>query len=195
MHRGEMASTPGQWDHYVEPEDFYRLREQRAERCHRAKRTAGRPPLGYLLAQLATCGECGGRMRVETDTRQSSRAPRYVCTAHRAYAHGAAEWCPALPVNASVADQIVMANLGSLLADADALGEQMRAGRMAEVERMGAVASEAPVIGCSGRSGPPLMLREGSPLRGEPRWLCRPLSTRCQRTQPDGPAEGNMTGS
>jgi site-specific DNA recombinase len=49
-------------------------------------RISGRPPkhaTKNLLAGLATCGECGGGLVVETSSRKAGRVSEYVCHRHR----------------------------------------------------------------------------------------------------------------
>jgi hypothetical protein len=145
VHKGEIVG-PGNWPRYIEPEDFHRLRQERRARAHVTKRKVGRPPLGYLLAEVAVCGVCLGPCRVETsreDTSSGTRRRRYVCTAHRDHHRKSAEWCPAVPYDAEEADKLVLSGIDTLLMDADALSGQLSAGRAAEVERMGQVAEEA----------------------------------------------------
>ena len=72
VHKGEVVG-PGDWPRYIEPEDFYRLREERRTRMPDTTRQPGRPPVGYLLSNLAVCGECGGPMRASTPP--AGRAP------------------------------------------------------------------------------------------------------------------------
>ena len=141
VYRGETLATTGNWPRYVEPEDFYRLREERRARSNATKRSVGRPAVGYLLAQLATCGECG--TPVHTDTGRQSKARRYLCRAHRDHHRDSAEWCPALPYDAIEADRIVLAGIDRLLSDADALGDQLLAGRRAETENLTRTAQSA----------------------------------------------------
>ena len=70
-----------------------RVRSRRADTAGKALRFAdgrmsGRPPktaTKNLLAGLATCGECGGGMVVETSPRKRGRVAEYVCYRHRHY--------------------------------------------------------------------------------------------------------------
>lgn len=145
VYHGEILPTPGNWPAYVEPDDFHRIREERRARAHTTQRRPGRPVVGYLLAELATCSECGRRMRVET-RRTRANGPssrRYVCQSHREHHRDSAEWCPAPPVDAVEVDRIVLAGIDSLLADADSLRGQLLAGRRAEHARLGQVAEQA----------------------------------------------------
>ena len=140
VHKGEVVG-PGDWPRYIEPEDFYRLREERRTRMPDTTRQPGRPPVGYLLSNLAVCGECGGPMRASTHRRDRHRS--YVCKAHRNYHRSSAEWCPSSPVDAEQADLLVLSGIDGLLTDADTLREQLSAGRTAQIDRMGKVAEDA----------------------------------------------------
>jgi hypothetical protein len=145
VHNGEIVGA-GRWPRYVEPEEFFRLRDERRERCHAAKRKPGRPPLGYLLSELASCGVCGRPMRAETSRRglaDGTRRRRYTCSAHRAYHPKSVEWCAATPVDAETADKLVFSGIDNLLTNADTLREQLSAGRTAEIERIGRIAETA----------------------------------------------------
>jgi hypothetical protein len=130
---------------YVEPEDFFRLREERRARAHVTKRRPGRPNVGYLLAELATCGECGRTMRVETGKGKldGTRTRRYTCQTHRDHHRDSAEWCSAAPIDAVAVDRIVLLGVDSLLANADSLRGQLLAGRRAEHDRLGQEAQQA----------------------------------------------------
>ena len=139
VHKGEIVG-PGDWPRYVEPEDFHRLRAERAERWPAAKRTVGRPPVGYMLSGLAVCGICFGPCRVKTT---SGGVRRYVCAAHLDYHRDSPQWCPALPFDATQADKLVLSGIDSLLADADALRTGLDAGRATDIERMGKIAAAA----------------------------------------------------
>ena len=145
VHLGEVVG-PGDWPRYIEPEDFYRLREDRRVRCNATKRKAGRPPLGYLLPELAVCGLCGGSIHAQTDRRlfaDGTRRRRYVCQAHHNHHRQSSGWCEATPIDAETADKLVLSGIDLLLADVEALRGQLNAGRTAEIERMGRIAQEA----------------------------------------------------
>jgi DNA invertase Pin-like site-specific DNA recombinase len=145
VYHGEVLEARGNWPAYVEPEDFYRLREERRARANTTKRPSGRPVVGYLLAELATCS-CGRRMRVETyrgTRRDGTRTRRYVCQSHRDHHRDSVEWCSEPPIDAVEADRIVLSGIDTLLADADSLRGQLLAGRRAEQERYGQIAQQA----------------------------------------------------
>lgn len=145
VYHGEILG-PGNWPAYVEPDDFYRQREERRKRARVTQRRPGRPAVGYLLSELATCYECRRRMRVETyrGKRNDGRAARrYVCQNHRDHHRDSREWCPVAPFDAVVVDRIVLGGIDSLLSDADSLRGQLLAGRRAEQERLGEVARQA----------------------------------------------------
>ncbi len=145
VHKGKVVG-PGDWPRYIEPEDWTRIREERRERAHVTRRKVGRPPLGYLLSELAVCSQCGGSMRAVTDRkvrRDGTRLRSYICTAHITHHRDSAEWCRALPFDAAGVDRIVIGGIDTLLLDADNLREQLSAGRTADIERLGEVAASA----------------------------------------------------
>ena len=136
----------GNWPRYVEPEEFFRIREERRARAHTTKRRPGRPAVGYLLAELATCHECGRPMRVESarkERKDGTRSRSYICQNHRGPHKDSAEWCPAKPFNAVEVDRMVIDGIDSLLADADSLRGQLLAGRAADHARLGKVVEQA----------------------------------------------------
>lgn len=158
VHNGEVVG-PGSWPAYVSPEDFWRLRGERQVRT--PKRPRGRPagtvtagstidpetgkrvyamaePMPYLLAQLATCGECGASMRAKTQ--RGTR--RYVCSAHVEHHRNSEERCSALPIDAEAADKLVVERLDQLLADADAFRAQLAAGEANRIERLRRIATD-----------------------------------------------------
>jgi DNA invertase Pin-like site-specific DNA recombinase len=143
-HNGERYE--GRWPRYIDIEEFDRLRAEREARSHATKRKAGRPAIGYLLTEVAVCGVCFGPCRVMT-TRPSRATStprrRYICKAHLDHHPDSEEFCPALPYDAELADKIVLSGLDKLLGDAASLREQLNAGRVAQVERMGEVARSA----------------------------------------------------
>ena len=143
-HKGEIIGE-GDWPRYVEPEDWHRLATERHERVA-TRRRPGRPVVGYLLAEVATCGVCGGSMHAATYRKQrvdGSSTRRYVCAAHKDFHRDSPRWCPAMPFDAVKIDQLVLSGIDTLLADADALRAQLNAGRVAEIERMGKIAEGA----------------------------------------------------
>jgi site-specific DNA recombinase len=134
-----------QWEPYVDVATFHQLKAERHERCHHTKRKRGRPPVGYLLAELARCGLCGEPMHAETDRRRSdgSIARRYTCRAHREHHREDAGWCPCERFDAEAVDRAVVGGIERLLGDASALREQLESGQRAERENMERVAAEA----------------------------------------------------
>jgi len=144
-HEGKIIGE-GDWPRYVEPEDFHRLQADRTAR-NGSRRRPGRPVKGYLLDELAICGVCGGHL--QTRTRHKPRADgsltrRYACARHEGLYHPAAvEWCSAVPFDAVEVDRLVLSGIDALLKDAEALRDQIEAGRTAEIERLGAVVSSA----------------------------------------------------
>ena len=146
VHNGEVLPVRGQWPRYVEPEEFHRLREERRARCHATKRTVGRPVEGYLLADLARCGQCGGTAHAVTgrvSRTDGTRLRTYVCRAHRDHHRDSREHCPATPYDAVTVDRAVIAGIEDLITDADAVREQLFAGRAAEQERLAKIAEQA----------------------------------------------------
>jgi hypothetical protein len=77
------------------------------------------------------------RLRVEGHER------RYVCLAHREHHHDSPSYCEAKPFDAIEADRMVVAGIDRLLADADALREQLGAGHAIERQLLEAEVSEA----------------------------------------------------
>jgi DNA invertase Pin-like site-specific DNA recombinase len=133
----------GNWPTYVDIETFERLKVERAQRSHAEKRRPGRPPHAYLLSGLARCAACGGPMQGCGDRGKGTR--NYACASHREFHRDSDEWCRATAFDAVKVDGTVLANLGTLLADADSLREQLDAGRIAEradLERVAARASK-----------------------------------------------------
>lgn len=134
----------GDWPTYVDIETFERLKAQRAHRSHAEKRRPGRPPRDYLLSGLARCGVCGGPMQGCSDRGRGTR--NYACAAHREFHKDSDEWCYVTAFDGVRVDGTVLANIGTLLTDADSLREQLDAGRVAEradLERVAARASKA----------------------------------------------------
>ena len=96
-----------------------------------ARQPPGRPPLGYVLARLATCGECGSPVdcvTVRTPKKDGTRSRRYYCRAHRERPQD----CSALPVDAQLVDRAVAANLTSFLGDVSLWRDRLTQGREAE---------------------------------------------------------------
>ncbi len=167
-HKGAIVG-PGRWPAYVSVEDFERIQSEREKRAAQTRRPRGRPagyvttamtldpktgkrvlnlaqPRPYLLSGLATCGECGGAMRGKTRRRSrvsGERIRRYVCAAHNDNHRDSAEFCPAKPIDATAIEALVLSAINDLVSDSESLGEQLDAGRVAQVERIGMVAVEA----------------------------------------------------
>ncbi len=131
----------GGWPTYVDIETFERLKAQRAHRSHAEKRRPGRPPRDYLLSGLARCGVCGGPMQGCSDRGKGTR--NYACAAHREFHKDSDEWCYVTAFDGVRVDGTVLANIGTLLTDADSLREQLDAGRVAERAELERVAAEA----------------------------------------------------
>ncbi|HWF32999.1 MAG TPA: recombinase family protein [Solirubrobacteraceae bacterium] len=146
QHKGEVLDVEARWPRYVEPEDFWRMKEERARRACTTKRSRGRQATRHVIRGLAVCGECGRSMLVQTDRKSrkdGTRRRTYVCAAAHEHHRESEQWCPAAPFDAEVVDATVLNGLDGLLADADALREGLDAGRQSERERLERVASEA----------------------------------------------------
>jgi len=148
VHLGEVVGD-GQWPAYVTWEEFQRIRDRRRAHAGVAKRTyrkAGRPPVGYLLANVIQCGRCGTPMQCRTARkvdRNGNYTRRYTCPAHSQFHKDSAEHCDAAPIDAQVVDSLVLSGIDRLLADAGTLRTQIDAGRIAAIERAGKVAEGA----------------------------------------------------
>jgi len=136
VHRGQVVGE-GQWPHYVTPEDFYRLREERRARSHAGnRRRPGRPPEGYMLSGIGECTECGSRMDCVTGSprKDGSRPRRYVCRTHRerpgACTGGGG------PFDAALVDPAVLDNLQSILGDLGAIRAGVAVARAADLARL-----------------------------------------------------------
>jgi DNA invertase Pin-like site-specific DNA recombinase len=134
-----------EWEPYVDVETFWRLKAERKDRCHHEKRRRGRPPVGYLLAELAVCGICGEPMHAETDRRRrdGSIARHYTCRAHREHHREDPAWCPCPRFDAEAVDRDVIDGIERLLGDATALLRQLESGQRAERDKLERVAAEA----------------------------------------------------
>jgi DNA invertase Pin-like site-specific DNA recombinase len=134
---GELS--PGSWPTYVDFEDWQRLRTERRERGGATARKRGRPPEGYLLSELAICGTCGSAMQgrsTHTRKKDGVRSRAYVCRAHREHHEQDEHFCPAMPLDGTAVDRLVVGGIEALLRDADALREQLRAGQNAERDKL-----------------------------------------------------------
>jgi hypothetical protein len=137
VYRGEVLDgVEGRWPRFLSPEDFWRIRAMRDGRINGgpARRRAGRPPLGYVLARLAVC-ECGSPMDCSTGHHvraDASRARRYRCRASRERPQD----CGAPAVDAEVVDRAVAENLTSFLGDLSLCRDRLTRNREAERVRL-----------------------------------------------------------
>ena len=136
--RGEIIGN-GNWQAYVDPDEWYRLQRERSGRARHRSRPVGRPQTG-LLAGLARC-ECGGAMIVQRAGRRKdgSRRRTYVCREHM---HSAGA-CLVRPFDATEVERTVVGGLDKLLIDADSWADALLAGREAEIERLTTFVQEA----------------------------------------------------
>jgi hypothetical protein len=123
----------GRWPAFVSPEDFARIRAMRNERITGGpdRLPPGRPPLGYVLARVATCGACGSPMDVVTVRyvrKDGTRAKRYVCRVHRERPQD----CSAAVIDAELVDLAFTDNLTSFLGDVAGWRDRLVQGREAE---------------------------------------------------------------
>lgn len=133
---------PGHWPAYVTPEDFERLRRERRAKGNVDRRQVGRPPEGYALARLASCGACGSPMTTETGRKpraDGTRSRRYVCSARKEHAND----CSALPIDARPIDASVIDQLATVLGDVDDIRAGIAAARGADRSRLEAEAAAA----------------------------------------------------
>jgi DNA invertase Pin-like site-specific DNA recombinase len=139
-HRGEVVGE-GRWPRYVEPEDFYRLKRERAERSHVEHRKVGRPVERFLLAGLTECGDCGGPLDSVNGYRRvdGSRTMSYVCRLHRERPQD----CGSKPWNARAVDGTVLKHLPLILSDIDTLKGAVTAARDSDRGRLEAEAKLA----------------------------------------------------
>jgi DNA invertase Pin-like site-specific DNA recombinase len=133
--QGEIVG-PGNWEPYVSPSDWHRLRRERSERARYRPEPVGRPP-GGLLARLARC-ECGSAMIQQSGgpRKDGSRKRTYTCRAHM---HGAGA-CSVLPYDAEVVERMVLEGLDELLGQAGVWSKALLAGRDAQRGRLTAEA-------------------------------------------------------
>ena len=122
-HRGRPDEEwrEGQHPALVEPEVFARIQALRVARDRAAgsNRSPGRPNTRYVLAGLAICGRCGGRMRPVTSTykrKDGTKARKYLCE-HYVDSDG---MCDQEPLNAEVVDAAFVRHLDSFFVDFDA---------------------------------------------------------------------------
>jgi DNA invertase Pin-like site-specific DNA recombinase len=129
----------GDWPAYVEPDVWYRVRQERTGRSRHRPEPVGRPPTS-LLARLARC-ECGAAMIQQRGglRKDGTRKRTYVCVTHM---HRRDD-CPALPYDAEQVERMVIGGLDKLLGDAGAWADSLLAGREAERARLLAEVDEA----------------------------------------------------
>jgi hypothetical protein len=123
----------------VSPDDFHGLQAARRSRGHADRRRAGRPPLGYVVAERATCGTCGGPCDAVTGRHSrvdGSRARRYVCRAHRNHHADSSAHCPEPPYDADAADAVFVGSLDGWLGDVAGWRERLTDARRAERDRL-----------------------------------------------------------
>lgn len=75
VHRGQVVGT-GDWPALVSVETFERVQERVRANTERKSNVTGR---ASLLAGLARCGKCNGRMTVQTDRKSASGRRYYIC--------------------------------------------------------------------------------------------------------------------
>jgi DNA invertase Pin-like site-specific DNA recombinase len=126
---------------YISRKDFDRLAAMRRTRDKGkgSNRKPGRPNERHLLADLAECDRCGGKMRATTASyrrKDGSKGYSYICENVKA-ANG---MCDAPVVNGEVADLEVAAYLRDLFADGGGQFLQ-RVGIQRDTEREGVEAS------------------------------------------------------
>jgi hypothetical protein len=128
-YRGEVLAR-GHWPAYISERQHEKIKARLAN--PRVGFDKG-PLEAYLLKGIARCGHCGARLRVHTRRAQAdgSRTRAYVCASHRTD-RGKAQ-CAVSPLDAHVAEAMVIASLPVLL-DGD---EQLPAYALAGAERTG----------------------------------------------------------
>jgi DNA invertase Pin-like site-specific DNA recombinase len=143
--RGEIIGA-GKWEGYVEPDDWYRLREERKTRTRHRSEPVGRPD-GGLLARLARC-ECGSAMVQQRggQRKDGSRRRTYTCRTHMHRPDG----CAVTPFDAEIAERMVLDGLDGLLGQAGIWAKALLAGREAQRGRLTteAEAAAAEVTAC-----------------------------------------------
>jgi recombinase/recombinase-like zinc beta ribbon protein len=100
---------------YLSREDFERLAAMRTgrDKAKGSRRKPGRPNERHLLAGLAVCGRCGGKMRADTSSwrrKDGSKGYSYICENVKT----ATGMCHAPRVNGEVADLEVATGLRDL---------------------------------------------------------------------------------
>jgi hypothetical protein len=137
--KGEIIGE-GNWQPYVELDEWHRLQGERRERVRHQPRPVGRPPTG-LLARLVRCGACGGAVVQQRSgaRKDGSRRRTYTCQRHM---HGAGA-CTVKPFDAEQVESLILDGLDRLLGDVEAWAEGLLAGRDAERARLEAVVTDA----------------------------------------------------
>jgi DNA invertase Pin-like site-specific DNA recombinase len=126
---GEIVGK-GQWDPYIDPDEWRKLMAARAER-NGPRNPRGRPPEGYLLSRLAVCGVCGSPLHAYTERRYQG-ARRYLCSGRRAFTGS----CSFSRVDARMIDAAFADNLESFLTDVDGWRDRLAVDRKADIARM-----------------------------------------------------------
>jgi hypothetical protein len=146
-HKGELVAMGDEWPRFIEPEDWHRTIRGCRERSHTDKREPGRPPVGYLLQGVATCGSCGGPMKAETKRRprkDGSQRRSYLCKAHIEHDPAdSAAWCAAMPFDAVEIDRVVIDGMDQLLGKADTWRRGVTEAARSELDRLDKVAESA----------------------------------------------------
>lgn len=115
---GERLVVDGKHPALIDPADFDRINNRHKARDYAtpAQKVQGRPNENHILARLAVCGECGGRMFAKTSSykrKDGTKAHSYSCQ----NTHLGTGLCHASPINAELVDQAVVANLPKLFPD------------------------------------------------------------------------------
>jgi DNA invertase Pin-like site-specific DNA recombinase len=123
----------GNWQGYIEPDDWHRIRNERSERARYRPRSVGRPPSG-LLAKITRCAECGGSMVQQRAgaRKDGSRRRTYACVTHMHRRDG----CAALPFDAEQIERLILSNLDRLLGERGAWADALIAGHEQERVRL-----------------------------------------------------------
>lgn|GEM_PF-3125415 len=136
----------GEWEPYVEPGAFWRLKSQREERNAGQRRNAGGRPSAYLLSGLARCANCTGTVRGVSACRprkDGTRGRWYVCSNHIEHHRDSDEWCWEERWDAATVDREVLTRLDEVLGDSEELRRGLLAGQVARRDRLQRAAEEA----------------------------------------------------
>ncbi len=131
--REEVHWLDGHHPTYLSREDFDRLASMRKgrDRARGSDRTPGRPNERHLLAGLARCQRCAGKMRPITSSyrrKDGTKARSYLCENVKA----GTGLCDAPSVNAELIDAEMIAHLSGLFLDAEQFLSQLDATRARE---------------------------------------------------------------